>query len=116
MPGFVSRPAQRRFSRSSAGGYGERQTRRRHLSDLEQSSAENRRSAKPRGRQQPDPIAANRIPRDHRADGIYEWFAPGGTDVSGTAVQRAGFDQIRLLLRAGDQTPQAAGKIPVPYV
>src|SRR5262249_20373140 len=63
--------------------------------------------------QQPDPLPANWIPGDHGADGLYIRIAAGRDDLPRAALQRTGLDQVCLRLRAGDQTSQAAGKIPV---
>jgi Asp-tRNA(Asn)/Glu-tRNA(Gln) amidotransferase A subunit family amidase len=98
LSGFVSRSAQHRVSRRAAQGDGERPARRHHLSDVEQRAAQSGRSAKPRRRQQPDALAANRLPGDHRADGIHVWLAAGRTDLPGQTVQRAGFDPDCLRL------------------
>ena len=62
--------------------------------------------------QQPAPVAADRLPRHHRADGIRTRHPAGRAPGARPCVERADADQDRLRIRTGDPPPPSAREHP----
>jgi len=99
-------------ARGRPEGDGRQQARRAGLSDVGLSAAPDRRPQHATRQQQPAPVAADRIPRDHRSHGLRPRRPARRAAGPGPRVERADPDQDRVRLRAGDPTPSSAAQHP----